>query len=74
MAKLPKAITIFPSRNKVTRKTTKQCGICLKLTKKTPEGRRRRSGVFIVNYEHISHKSGVSIFAFNSFMTEVPII
>ena len=55
MAKLPKAITIFPSRNKVTRKTTKQCGICLKLTKKTPEGRRRRSGVFIVNYEHISH-------------------
>ena len=54
MAKLPKAITIFPSRNKVTRET-KQWGICLKLTKKAPEGRQRRSGVFIVNYEHISH-------------------
>ena len=27
----------------------------LKLTIKTPEQRRRRSGVFIVNFEHISH-------------------
>ena len=31
----------------------KWCEICLKLTIKTPE--RRRSGVFIVNFEHISH-------------------
>ena len=30
--------------------------ICLKLTIKTPERRHlRRSGVFIVNFEHISH-------------------
>ena len=27
----------------------------LKLTIKTPEQRRRRSGVFIVNFEHISY-------------------
>ena len=30
------------------------CEICSKLTKKTPE-RCHRSGVFIVNFEHISH-------------------
>ena len=29
--------------------------ICSELTIKTPELRRRRSGVFIVNFEHISH-------------------
>ena len=29
--------------------------MCSKLTIKTPERRRRRSGVFIVNFEHISH-------------------
>ena len=29
--------------------------ICSKLTMKTSELRRRRSGVFIVNFEHISH-------------------
>ena len=30
------------------------CEICLKLTIKTPERRQwRRSGVFIVNFEHI---------------------
>ena len=33
-----------------------RCGICSKLTIKTPEQRQwRRSGVFIVNFEHISH-------------------
>ena len=32
------------------------CEICSKLTIKTPEQRQwRRSGVFIVNFEHISH-------------------
>ena len=32
------------------------CGICLKLTTKTPERRLwRRSCVFIFNFEHISH-------------------
>ena len=36
--------------------TRKRCEICLKLTIKTPERRYWRcSGVFIVNFEHISH-------------------
>ena len=35
------------------RNTRKKCEICSKLTIKTPE--RRRSGVFIVNFEHILH-------------------
>ena len=39
------------NRNSITR-----CEICSKLTIKTPERRHwRRSGVFIVNFEHISH-------------------
>ena len=33
------------------------CKICLKLTKKTPGRRQRRSVVFIVNFEQISHIS-----------------
>ena len=38
------------------RNTTKRCEICSKLTIKTPERRHwDRSGVFIVNFEHISH-------------------
>ena len=38
------------------RNTATRCEICLKLTIKTPERRQwRRSGVFIVNFEHISH-------------------
>ena len=33
-----------------------RCEICSKLTIKTPERRqRRRSGVFIVNFDHISY-------------------
>ena len=33
-----------------------RCKICLKLTIKSPERRHwRRSGVFIANFEHISH-------------------
>ena len=31
------------------------CEISLKLTITTPERRQRRSGVIIVNFEHISH-------------------
>ena len=38
-----------------TTETRKRCEICSKLIIKTPERRRRRSGVFIVNFEHISH-------------------
>ena len=38
------------------RKTTTRCQICSKLTIKTPKGRQwRRSGVFIVSFEHVSH-------------------
>ena len=37
------------------RNTRTKCDICLKLTIKTPERRWRRSGIFIVNFEHISH-------------------
>ena len=37
----------------------KRCEICSKVTINTPE--RRRSGVFLVNFEH---NSGVSIVAF----------
>ena len=42
---------------KVNNKNTKtRCKICSKLTIKTPQQRQwRRSGVFIVNFEHISH-------------------
>ena len=37
------------------RNTETRCEICSKLTIKTTERRRRRSGVFTVNFEHISH-------------------
>ena len=37
------------------RNTRTRCEICSKLTIKTPERHWRRSGVFIVNFEHISH-------------------
>ena len=39
------------------RNTRTRCEICSKLTVKTPERRQqRRFSVFIVNFEHISHK------------------
>ena len=42
---------------KINNRNTKiRCGICSKLTLKTPERRQwRRSGVFNNNFEHISH-------------------
>ena len=44
---------MFKVNNKNPRK---RCEMCSKLTKKTPELRlSRRSGVFIANFEHISH-------------------
>ena len=44
---------IFKVNNRNTRV---KCEICSKLTRKTPERRHsHRSGVFIVNFEHISH-------------------
>ena len=49
----PASIYLFKVNNKNTRKKYE---ICSKLTIKTPE-RQRRSGVFIVNFEHISQFS-----------------
>ena len=37
------------------RNSRKRCEICSKLTKKKLERRQWCSGVFIVNFEHISH-------------------
>ena len=37
------------------RNTRTRCEVCSELTTKTPERRHCRSGVFIVNFEHISH-------------------
>ena len=53
-------MSYFPAGNymfKVNNRNTRtKCEICSKLTIKTPERRQwRRSGVFIVNFEHISH-------------------
>ena len=46
-------IDLFKVNN---RNTKTKCKICSKLTIKTPKRRHRhRSGVFIVNFEHISH-------------------
>ena len=48
----PAGIYLF----EVNRNTRKRCEICSKLTIKTPERRhRRRSGVFIVTFEHDLH-------------------
>ena len=47
------------------RNTRTRCEICSKLTIKTPEQRHwHRSGIFIVNFEHISHLFLVFIFNF----------
>ena len=49
----PAGIYLFKVNNRNTRT---KCEICSKLTINTPERRQwRRSGVFIVNFEHISH-------------------
>ena len=39
-----------------------RCEISSKLAIETPEQRQRRSGVFIVNFEHISHLALVFLF------------
>ena len=50
---IPAGIYLFKVNNRNTR-TRRE--ICSKLTINTPERRQwRRSGVFIVNFEHISH-------------------
>ena len=57
---------------KVNNRNTKtRCEICSKLTIKTPERHYwRRSGVFIVNFEHISHHFfSISIVNFEHVIT-----
>ena len=49
---LPAGIYLLKVNNRNTRT---RCEICSKLTIKTPERRLASSGVFIVNFEHISH-------------------
>ena len=50
----PTPVTVYLLKAN-NRNTRTKCGICSKLTIKTPEGRHwRRFGVFIVNFEHIS--------------------
>ena len=49
----PAGSYMFKDNNRNTRT---RCEMCSKLTIKTPERRQwHRSGVFIVNFEHISH-------------------
>ena len=51
--KFPVGIYLLKVNNKNTRT---RCEICTKLTIKAPERRQwRRSGVFIINFVHISH-------------------
>ena len=58
--KMTSFLGLFPSGNYMfivnNRNTRTRCEICSKLTIKIPERRHwRRSGVFIVNFEHISY-------------------
>ena len=53
-------VYVIPAGNDMfkinNRNTRTRCKICSKLTIKTPQRRQwRRSGVFFVNFEHISH-------------------
>ena len=58
----PAGIYLLKDNN---RTTTTRCEICLKLTIKTPERRQwRHSDVFIVNFEHITPFSIVSVVNF----------
>ena len=53
VSSVPTSIYLFKVNNSNIRK---RCEICSKLTIKTPERRQcRRSGVFIFNFERISH-------------------
>ena len=60
--------------SKSTIKTLSRCDICLKITMKTPEWCHWRcSGIFLVNFEHISHLFLVSLQMFASVVWLVPI-
>ena len=55
----PTGKNLFKVNNRSTRT---RCGICSKLTKKTPERPWRLSGIFIVNFEHSLHLILVFLF------------
>ena len=60
IATIPAGIHLLKVNNRSTRT---RCEICSKLTIKTPERRQWRcSGVFIANFEHISHLVLVFLF------------
>ena len=56
--------------SKLTIETLEQGEICSKLTIKIPEQRRRRSGIFIVNFEYILHL--VLVFLLLTLSREMP--
>ena len=59
---IPAGIYVSKVNNRNTRA---RCEICSKLTIKIPERRQwRRSGIFVVNFEHISPYSSVPIVNF----------
>ena len=60
---LPADIYLLKVNNRNTRT---RCEICSKLTTKTPERQQwRRSGVFLVNFEHNSHLALVLLLTLN---------
>ena len=60
LAFYPAGIYLLKVNNRNTRA---RCEICSKLTIKTPEQCQwRRSGVFIVNFKHISHLVSIANF------------
>ena len=65
---IPVGIYLLEVRNRNTRK---RCEICSKLTIRTPKRRHwLPSGVFIVNFEHISHF--LLVFLFLTLSMELP--
>ena len=56
--------------SKLTIETLEQGEICSKLTIKIPERRRRRPGIFIVNFEYILHL--VLVFLLLTLSREMP--
>ena len=60
---IPPGIYLLKVNTETVEQTRTKCEICSKLTIKTPErGQWPRSGVFIVNFYHISHLVLVFVF------------
>ena len=70
-----KVIPIGNYMFKVSNSNTRtRCEICSKLTMKKSEQRQwRRSGLFIVNFEHISHLVSHLVFLMLTLSREIPI-